>query len=309
MKATIYSSHLNLSRLVLFLLGLSMTQCQTKKGPLPLTIPFQLTSHNNISIQAVLNQTDTVDLMFHTAASSVTLTTAAIERLQQVQWDTEEEVNSWGGNGSARYSKSNELAISTLQWDSLAIWETTNAGPTTDGKFGPNLFEDYIIEIDFDKNILVLHETLPKKAEGFVKVALLLEDDFFFLQGKGSLKEGSYENKFLIHSGYGGTILLDDKFVADHQLGAQIEIIDEKELKDSYGNVLTTKKGKLPVFTLGEETFEDIPVGFFEGRIGRQQMSVIGGDLLKRFNLIIDKDKKQLYLKPNQLRDAIFAEF
>ena len=304
MKTTVYSF-----RLTLFLLGLSMTQCQMKDTPSLLTIPFQLTSHNNISIQAVLNQTDTVDLMFHTAASSVTLTTTAIKNLQKIQWDTEEEVNSWGGNGAARYSKSNELAIGTLQWDSLAIWETTNSGPTTDGKFGPNLFEDYIIEIDFDKSILVLHDTLPKKTEDFVKIALFLEDDFLFLQGESSLTAGNYENKFLIHSGYGGTILFDDKFVADHQLGTQIEIIDEKELKDSYGNVLTTKKGKLPLFTLAETSFEDIPVGFFEGIIGRQQMSVIGGDLLKRFNLIIDRDKEQLYLKPNELRSATYAEF
>lgn len=37
------------------------------------TIPFQLTAHNNLSIKAVVNKQDTVDLMFHTASSGVTL--------------------------------------------------------------------------------------------------------------------------------------------------------------------------------------------------------------------------------------------
>ena len=228
-QATIFSS---LS--ILLLLLTSIVGCQSARTVTLTTIPFQLTSHNNISIQAVLNQTDTVDLMFHTAASSVTLTTAAVENLQKIQWDTEEDVKSWGGNSSARYSKHNLLEIGALQWDSTAIWETTNSGPTTDGKFGPNLFEGFILEIDFDNKVLILHKTLPKKAATFVQVPLLLEDDFLFVQGKSTIKEATYENKFLIHSGYGGTILLDDKFVADHQLGTQIEIIDEKELKDSY---------------------------------------------------------------------------
>jgi len=44
---------------------------------------------------------------------------------------------------------------------------------------------------------------------------------------------------------------------------------------------------------------KDIPVGFFEGSMGRQKMSVIGGEILKRFNLIIDSNRKYIYIKPN----------
>ena len=44
-------------------------------------IPFRLTSSNNISVQAVLNDKDTVKLMFHTAANSVTLTEDAVKNL------------------------------------------------------------------------------------------------------------------------------------------------------------------------------------------------------------------------------------
>jgi hypothetical protein len=39
----------------------------------PYIIPFDLTSNNNLSVKAVVNRKDTVLLMFHTAASSVTL--------------------------------------------------------------------------------------------------------------------------------------------------------------------------------------------------------------------------------------------
>ena len=263
-------------------------------------IPFELTCHNNIAIKALINDTDSVVLMFHSAASSLTLTTEISNSLTSVNWTEETEVNSWGGSSNARFSASNKLTIGTMVWDSLQVWETQNSGPTTDGKFGPNLFDGYVIEIDFDHNLITLHRALPEKISEYTKTALTYEDEFMFIEGISTIEGKAYENRFLIHSGYGGTILYDDPFVAKTKIGSLIEITDEKELKDSYGNVIKTKKGNLPAFTIGNETLTDLTVGFFEGSIGRQTMSVMGGDLIKRFNWIIDVDRSVAYLQPNQ---------
>lgn len=264
-------------------------------------LPFELTSHNNIAVNAVLNDTDNVRLMFHTASSAMTLTTQASKNLTSVHWNKQENVSSWGGKTTARFSESNTLAIGDLRWDGISIWENTNSGPTTDGKIGPNLFLGKIIEIDFDNSVLMIHEALPKRAENFTKLPLLIEDENMFLQATSTIGGKSYQNRFLIHSGFGGTILFDDQFVLDSKLGEQIDIIAESELKDSYGNVLKTKKGVLPKYTIGDVDFTDIPVGFFEGKVGRQQISVIGGDILKRFNIIIDQENAYVYIKPNKL--------
>lgn len=35
--------------------------------------------------------------------------------------------------------------------------------------------------------------------------------------------------------------------------------------------------------------------------IGRQKMSVIGGEVLKRFNIVIDAERSFIYVRPNQL--------
>ena len=66
-----------------------------------------------------------------------------------------------------------------------------------------------------------------------------------FLEGIIKIGEVGYKNRFLIHSGYGGTLLFDNEFVEANNLGTQLEIIDEKVLKDSYGNSLKTKKAIL----------------------------------------------------------------
>lgn len=270
------------------------------------TIPFQLTAHNNLSIKAVVNKQDTVDLMFHTASSGVTLIKKATEKLKTIEWNQGDKVNSWGGENEARYSTSNTVQIGTFQWDSLPIWETEHSGPTTDGKFGLNLFQGKVVEIDFDNSWLIIQQTVPPKIAAYQKLELDFEQDFLFIEGMSMIGDQGFANRYLIHSGYGGTILYDDKFVKESKIGNQITITEEQELKDSYGNILKTKKGNVPQFTIGTEIFEELPVGFFEGAIGRQKISVMGGNLLKRFNLIIDAKREYIYLQPNQLRNLAY---
>jgi hypothetical protein len=67
------------------------------------------------------------------------------------------------------------------------------------------------------------------------------------------------------------------------------------------------RKAILPGFLLGNLTLSNVPAGFFEGAIGRQKMSIIGGDILKRFNIIIDAPRTFVYLQPNTLQKTPFA--
>jgi len=261
------------------------------------TIPFELTEHNNISIQAVVNGTDTVNLMFHTAANDVSLISSSSDQTTSVVWDKSSEVQSWGGQSEARYSSSNTLQIGKSNWDNLYIWEGRNSGPTTDGKFGPNLFKGKAIELDFNKRILIVHPILPAKIDAFEKVALHFENGLMIIEGISRIGAKDYPQNFLIHSGYSGEILYDDEFAANSNIGGQIEITSEQELKDSYNNILKTKKGTLPQFSIGATTFDSLTVGFFEGAIGRQKMSVMGGGLLKRFHVVIDAARTNIYLK------------
>lgn len=271
---------------------------------LPDTLRFELTSHNNISITATLNEQDTVQLMFHTAANDLTLISEKAPELTSVQWDNSASgIQSWGGKSKARISYSNTLQMGAFTWDSIVIWENERSGPNTDGKFGPNLFENLAIEIDFENNLFILHKTLPNAISIYTKIPLVYENGFMFVEGNSKLAPHTYPNRFLIHTGYGGTILYDNAFADSHQLNQHIEIIDEQILKDSYGNSIITKKGLLPQFSIQDILFENIPVGFFEGTIKNQSMSVVGGNLIKRFNLIIAPNRDFIYLKKNSLFD------
>ncbi len=267
-------------------------------------IPFQLTSFNNISVKAVLNEIDTVQLMFHTAANAVTLTEAATKNLKSLSFDKSiDGVESWGGlSNNVRLSQHNTLKIENLSWKEVKITENKHSGQFTDGKFGIDLFKDKVMQIDFDKKVIIISDNLPKKLKKYAKLKLIYENEMMFVAANCEVEAGSngVSNKFLLHSGYGGSILLDDQFANEHKLNEKLKIIDEKELKDSYGNVLKTKKAILPAFKIGDFVLSDISVGFFPGAIGRQKMSSMGGDVLKRFNWIIDAKREYIYLKPNK---------
>lgn len=270
-----------------------------KNHPITLvdTIPFKLSTHNNIIVESILNTTDTLDLMFHTAANSASVIKSSSARLNSIKWNNEtSESSAWGGKGTSRYSQANTLKIGTMVFDSLSIWENEKSGPGTDGKFGLNFFDDYAVEINFDESLINLHHVLPN-TDGYIKMNLDNKDGLLFITGTSRIDSSEYDNPFLIHSGYSGALLFDDKFSAETQMGQYIKITSDEELKDSYGNILKTKKGILPYFRLSEMQFYDVPVGFFEGTIGRQQLSVMGGGFIKQFNLIFDKNREVIYLK------------
>ena len=297
----------------LFITSLSFGQVSTTTKVLtsPDSIPFILTKHNNISIQAIINDIDTVNLMLHTAANDVSLIEECVKKLSSINLDGSETVNSWGGSSSSKFSTKNVVQIGKFKVKNLTIWQNEKSGPNTDGKFGLNLFEEQIVAIDFDKKMMFVYNDWNESQaleNGFEKFKLVSENGFLFISGTSLFDNKEVSSKFLIHSGFGGSILFDDQTTEKYQLSKNLKVIRESQLKDSYGNVLKTKKAILPEFIMANQELTNVPIGFFEGSIGRQKISVLGGDILKRFNIIFDRQNKNIYLKPNSLMEMPFSD-
>jgi len=265
-------------------------------------IPFRITAYNNIIIKAIVNERDTVDLMLHTASGDITLTREAVKKMHTIQFTgAVDDVKSWGGgNNNSRYSKGNNLNMPGLHWSNVDIWEDQNSGQESDGKIGLNFFNKQVLDFDFEKQQLTIRPSLPRKLNKYEKLKLVSKGSGLFVKGDLQIRDETLGAELLLHSGYGGDILLDDAFVQNNQIDQKIKITSEKKLKDAYGNVLTTQKGLLPILKLGKLELRNASVGFFTGMIGRQKISIMGGDLLKRFHIIIDAQRQFVYLKPNR---------
>lgn len=276
------------------------------------TIPFTLTAKNNISVEVLLNEKDSLAFMFHTAAGEVSMMEETAKTIFDLSASKSVEAQSWGGDANeAKYVKNNHLQIGNSRFDSLVIFIDKLSGQGTQGKFGPSLFKGQILEINYDESILVVHPKLPLSTQEntYQKCEIVFDrGETMFIKGELKIGENKYINSFMIHSGYGGTILLDDEFASSHKIGDQVEILSESQLKDAYGNVLKTKKAILPNFEIAGQSFSNMPMSFFEGSIGNQKNSVMGSEMLKRFNIILDTKNSHIYLKPNSLTQKPFKD-
>ena len=274
------------------------------------TIAFRLTPQNNLVVQTILNEKDTLNMMLHTGVSDISITEETARRVFEPDVGEAVNVQTWGGNEEAQYIPHNQLSIGAIRQDSLNLWVGKLSGQGTDGKFGPDFFEERIVEIDFDKKILVIHSALPYwvQKNAFSQWEIEFNRGMMFAKGEVRVGEKVYFHSFMIHSGYGGALLLDDVFAQKHKLGSYLTILSESQLRDSYGNVLKTKKALLPSFEMGGHEFADVPVSFFDGSLGRQKISVMGGALLKRFNLFLDLRQGHVYARPNGLMSLPFKE-
>lgn len=263
------------------------------------TIPFERSSFNNIIVQAVLNKVDTVKLMFHTASSEITLIAESAKKLRSVRFDDKVEgVKSWGGQSNdSRMSQHNAVQVQALQWPDMPIWEDLNTGQGADGKIGLGLMHGKVVQLNFDKSLLVVSETLPPDIAMYQKLPLFFEKGNMFVDVNCLIGNREFENRFLIHTGYGGGLLFDDDFVVKHGLDTVLQSVGEKILHDAFGNEIVSKKVLVPSIKLGSVKLSNMQAGYFKGAAGLQRISIMGGDILKRFNIVIDGDRQFIYLK------------
>ena len=275
------------------------------------TIKFLLNEHNNIKVQAILNKVDTLSLMFHTDINSISLTPDKSKKFKIDKTEKSGNATSWTGTGDVTYIENNMLSISHLKWEDITVWLDMLSGPNTDGKFGPNLFADKVIELNYDQNIIVLHNTEHLKINPSEFLSFNLKPNEYnslIVQGTMKSKGRVVKHDFILHSGYGGTIILDDKIRKSNEIFNQLPVIDKNVLKDSFGNDILTKKVLLDHFELFNQEFNKLPISYFESDLEIQKTSVIGGAMLKRFNMFIDLSKSQIHVSKNKNTDIPFKD-
>jgi len=275
----------------------------TKKVIQSDTISMVLTEANNWIVETIINQVDTLDLMFHTAATDVALKQSVLQRMQSTNLSESDTITSWGGKHESRYSMINRVQISEQSWDSIMIIEDIHSGPDSDGKFGYNLFEGKVVQLDFVNGHMIIHDELPVLEEGFQSLEMIKGKPSPFITAQVAVGDSLFSNEFMLHSGYGGTVLLDDDFVRLTQIDQYLEIVGGRDLKDSFGNIIKTQKVIIPDFKIGKESFKDVTVEIFDVALGRQKLSVLGGGILKQLDIIFDFQTNTIYVKANELKE------
>ena len=271
-------------------------------------IPFRLTKYNNILVPVIINQKDTVQLMLHTGSDYVTIIEDSYKKMKSISIsDTLNNVTSWAGYSDMKMSQSNVIKIGDDTFNKIPIFIDKQSGHESDGKIGLKFFEGKYLEINFDENKLYVYDKAPTKLKKYTKLNSRYSQETLYIKAFPFIDKKPIETEFMIHTGFSGALMISDDFAKEYKLLEKFEIIGESKLSDAAGNVILSKKSILPDFELANQTFKNVPMSFFDSTIKIQHKNIMGGDLIKRFNLILNPEKDILYVKKsNYYKDEYF---
>lgn len=248
-------------------------------------IPFRITKHNNIIVKTLVNDKDSLDLMFQIAMEDASISPDRKRNADHIIFKDE-------------ISDGNTIKIGKKKYENIRFFDNELTGHEADGKIGTGIFKGKIFKIDYDNSRFVVYDKMPD-LNGYQSVPLLLKNEQLFIPATSVIEKQNVEAYFLLQSGYSGGILYSNEFADGKELDKKLKVTGEKTLKNSSGQSVITKNGILHVLKIGNFILKDVSAGFFAGELKIQKSSYFGGDLLRRFNWIFDAERKKVYIKQN----------
>lgn len=255
------------------------------------TIPFVLGANNAIHIKGKINNSDTLDLIFDTGAS--------VGVLSDEGRDKKAELNKENKNKF-------EFAGITIE-NSPAIFVDYNGNLHAGGVIGYNAFENKIVEINYDKSIMVIHDSMENVSKSYS-----VND----MKWKGSalniecvLNTGSKKTKelFIFDTGSKWALSADKSFAAKNQLYDIMPKVGTRRAKGVDGKTIKSNTYTLPQLIIGGLSLTNVPIDLELPSDGEGlKQNILGNDVLKRFNVILDYKNGLIYLQPNSLTNSAY---
>ena len=266
------------------------------------TIPFTLAKDNRIHLKGKINNSDPLDFLFDTGAGSCVITSSLVNKKVTIAIDGSQE--NGGADGIARVEKSsrNTIEINNLKWEAVPLLSIDYQQPSFDAVLGWIAFENNIIEIDYEKKILVVHQSLPIISAQYSRLQFKLIEGIPYVKLKLVVNGNESEDWFDFDTGSDGLLVIGQKFAREHGLNDAMKKIGKVTSVGSTGKEIISTLVMLPKMKLGDFEMYQIPLSIQAQEIENVEHSEnIGNKILKRFNTIIDFRNNNVYLKPNNL--------
>ena len=284
-----------------------ITKFSELNPPVRDTIHFELTERHSVKIPVLLNGKDSLNLMFDSNTSRLTLKEDAIIE------KTDLLANQKGNEhyDFRRLPSENSLQIGNLTWENQQIFPTKLSGHGTDGRFGWDLFDGRIVEIDYENELFIVHSSLTEIPKGFSKFDMTFTRGYFHIEGEIVVAGKKIKTKFLVDSGYNRAILLDPILMKKQGFPDEIEVFKTNELRNGQGRVF-----KVRIFNSDKICFDGMVLKKVPTQILPEELPnpsgmlthTLGNELLKRFNMILDFQNNHIYLKLNNLKKHNYTD-
>lgn len=268
----------------------------------PTRIPLRV-AHKKLHLTGRINGSEELDLIFDTGASVCVLYPSGLEKGARFQPDLEVMNN---GESRRGLELGGEVEVGGLAWSDEPVLFVEKQADRADGILGYTVFEDKVLEFDFERMELLVHEERPPIPAGFTEVPMRYSGSLTAVEIELATGERSTRGEFWLDTGADAPLLVQADALA-RELHPQFERIGSAEgggvgprttrhalLEVPELRLAGTRLSGVPILAAlpGEGTSTPDGIGLAAG--------VVGQPLLERFDLLVDYPHGRLWMRPNE---------
>ena len=288
--------------------GIAQEEFVPPQAKLLSRFPFTQISGGIIIIKAQFdNFPDSLNFVLDTGSGGISLDSTTTRFLNLSLAKSDKTIRGIGGIKNVEFANDHILKLPGLQAAHLDFhindYEllTSVYGIKIDGIIGYSFLRRYIIRLDYDSQVL---EVFSPGTYKYPRGGYLLKPNFSTLplQSATINDERPINSRFIFDTGAGLSFLLSKDFVEDSAVF--------KKGKKFYPTQAEGLGGKRQMnITVGKEVkigpykFRKVPIHIFEDDYNVTSYPLLGGlignDILRRFNVVINYPEQSIHIKPN----------
>jgi hypothetical protein len=298
--------------LLILLLQLQSVQAQEEYIEPPskfiTRIPITIFTGGVIVLQARLdNQPDTLNFILDTGSSGISLDSTTAEYLKLKPSAPQKTIRGIAGLKRVGMLQDRTLHFPGLAVDSLDFhvndYQTLTSvyGERIDGIIGFSLLSRYILKINYDSAYI---DICTRGSIKYPKGGYLFRPfiNTLPIQAAAVKDNRTVQSRFLYDIGAGLCVLFSKDFIEDSAFFKKKRKTFPTQA-EGLGGKIDMQITVLKEFRLGPYRFKKIPVNIFDDEFNvtayPSMGGIIGNDLLRRFNCILNYAKREFHLKPN----------
>ncbi len=250
---------------------------------------------------------DSLSFVLDTGSGGISLDSATVDYLQLPAVESDRTIRGIAGIRKVKFVRNLTLHLPGLETENLDFhindYEilTNVYGVRIDGIIGYSFLSRYIVKIDYDVNMLEVwtQGTIKYPRQGYLMKPVINSIPIL----NATIKDGvAVDGSFYFDTGAGLCLLMSEDFANDKKVikkGRKMTLTQAEGLGGKKTMVVTTVKQ----VKFGPYKFRKVPAHIFKDEFNVTAYPVLGGllgnDLFRRFNLVLNYSKKEIHLLPN----------
>ena len=277
--------------------------------------PFLQYSGGVMVVRAKLNDTtDSLNFILDTGSGGISLDSSTCAQLKIKPTPSDTVITGMGNSHKVSFVFNQKLYFPGLTVDRLNFHVndydvlTSVYGQKIDGIIGYSFFRRYIVKINFDSSMI---EVFSPGEMDYPKSGTLLHPVFTTLpiQNIPIKDKRKIDFNFYFDTGAGLCFLMSDRFAKDSSilLSKRKPVYTQAE---GMGGKIQMRITVVKMVQIGRYKFRNVPTYLYKDEYNVTAYPNVGGlignDLLRRFNLIINYPKREIHLLPNSHFNDLF---